>query len=102
MPPPWDALVPEVAAPGEHHRGADLPHGGDHLVVPPGAARLDDPPASPPERVRARVGAGAPRRVGRPPPRLERELRPVREGEERVGGERRAGEVVAELTRFLD
>ena len=52
----------------EDHRGAGPRDGGDHFVVAARAARLDD---------RGDTG-------------LERELRPVREGEEGVGGERRA------------
>src|SRR4051794_40475622 len=75
-----DALVPEVAAPGEDHRRTGAPDGGDHLVVTSRAARLHD--------------------GGRPA--LERELGPIAEREERVGGKRGACEVKGELARLLD
>lgn len=67
--------MPEVAARGEDHRRARLLDGRDHLVVPFRPAGLDD----------------------RADARLEGEPRPVGEGEERVGGEHGAGDVVAVL-----
>ena len=60
------ALVTEVAPAGEGHRHARAVGRLDHLVIAHRAARLDD----------------------RPDPRLDRQLRPVGEREERVRGQR--------------
>ena len=60
----------EVAAVGRDHRDARGIDGGDDVLVAHRAARLDD----------------------RRDARVDRELRAVGEGEEGVGGERRAGE----------
>ena len=65
---PAGGLVAEVAVPGEDHRHAGLVAGLDHLAVALRAARLDH---------RRRAG-------------LDRRLRAVGEGEEGVGGDRRA------------
>src|SRR5215211_8403475 len=72
--------VAEVAAVREDHNCAGGTHGADHLVVAARAARLDD-----------RRDAG-----------VERELRAVREGEERVGREDGAGELVAAVARLVE
>ena len=69
-----------MAPGGEDHDRAGLVDRRDHLVVPLRAARLDD-------------GGD---------PRLERELRAVREGEEPVRGQDGAGEVVAELHGLVE
>src|SRR3954451_4488142 len=76
----YSTSVPEVPAPGEDHRRARGLHRGDHLVVARRAARLDQ----------------------RRDARLEGELRPVREREERVAGEHPARRLVAEFARLLE
>src|SRR4051812_1905315 len=71
--------VAEVPPAGEDHRAPRDLDGGFHLVVAPGAARLDE----------------------RPDPGVERDLRAVGEREEGVAREHRAGDIVPVLTRLL-
>src|SRR5438105_5154649 len=75
-----EGSVAEVATACEDHRRARRLDRCDDLLVALRAAGLDD-----------RRDAG-----------LERELRPVREREERVGRKRRARYVVSRLPRFLE
>src|SRR6266496_680216 len=70
----------KVASSGEDHSGAPGPDRLENLVVPPGAAWLDD-----------RCDAG-----------VERQPRAVGEREERIAREDGAGEIVAVLARLLD
>src|SRR6476659_7016394 len=73
-------LVTEVPPTGEDHRGSRARDGVDDVAVAPRAAGLDD----------------------RRHTSVERELRAVREREERIGREHRAREIVPVLARFVD
>ena len=64
--------MPEVTYPCRHHRHIGSVHGGDHILVAHGPSRLDD-----------RCHAG-----------VDRELRTVGEGKERIGGQGCSGEQV--------
>src|SRR4249920_4048714 len=72
--------MPEVAAVGEDHRGSGSHDSLDHFLVALRAAGLDESRDA----------------------RVERELRPVREGEERIRGENGPLERMTELARLLD
>ena len=73
-------LVAEMAATREHHRGSRLRHGVHDEVVALRSARLDDRAHAP----------------------FERKGRPVREGEEGVGGEDGPARVVTELGGLVE
>ena len=65
-----DPLVVEVADPADDHRHPVLVGGGDDLVVPDRAARVQRPPSPRPWRPRpGRPGTGRTRRSRRPLPR---------------------------------